>query len=183
VYSQYKRVSRHRTCLICGKPDWCSFTADGRISFCARICNGADRISRAGWGVFYHGKSLFNEAVLPLPYRPQTKKVELASIEIRDFVFQKLIEFSPATYTKEITDGFKGLRARRILDFENYGSLPKGQTKRNEFAQIIRQLLNQEFPDYVREQKSGLTDIPGFWIDKGGNSRLWIDKDFQNQCC
>ncbi|HMS43001.1 MAG TPA: hypothetical protein PKE69_22420, partial [Pyrinomonadaceae bacterium] len=68
--SQYKRVSRQRICLICGKPDWCSYTPDSRISFCARIITNADRVSRTGWGVFYHEKLLFADAPLPFPSKP-----------------------------------------------------------------------------------------------------------------
>lgn len=30
------RVSRKRPCSICGKPDWCTFTADGRLVCCMR---------------------------------------------------------------------------------------------------------------------------------------------------
>jgi len=178
VNYQYKRVSRKRTCIICGKPDWCSYTPDDKVSFCARISNGADRVSRNGWGVFYHEQSLFGNSPIPFPSKVPIKKPELAPVEIRDFAYRKLIELAPATNSKEITDGSKGLRARKILDFENYGSLPKNQLKRNEFAKIIRKLLNQEFPDFVRNQKSGLTGVPGFWIDKRGSSRLWIEKDF-----
>ena len=135
-------------------------------------------MSRTGWGVFYHEPSLFGNSPIPFPSKPPIKKPELAPVEIRDFAYRKLIELSSATNSKEITDGSKGLRARKILDFENYGSLPKNQLKRNEFAKIIRQLLNQEFPDFVRNQKSGLTGVPGFWVDKSGSSRLWIGKDF-----
>ncbi len=59
--SRYKRVSRQRPCLICGKPDWCSRTADDSISFCARVTAGADRLSRKErWGVFYHDRELLN---------------------------------------------------------------------------------------------------------------------------
>jgi hypothetical protein len=97
VNAQYKRVSRQRTCLICGKPDWCSYTPDAKISFCARITTNADRVSRTGWGVFYHEKSLFARTPLPFPAKPPPKKTELAPIEIRDFVYRKLIALSPAT--------------------------------------------------------------------------------------
>ncbi|MEP7037999.1 MAG: hypothetical protein ABI891_06620 [Acidobacteriota bacterium] len=60
VDSRYKRVSRRHPCLICGKPDWCSRTSDESVSFCARITDGADRLSRKErWGVFYHDRALF----------------------------------------------------------------------------------------------------------------------------
>ena len=31
------RVTRHRCCQICGKPDWCSKSVDGRVAICMRI--------------------------------------------------------------------------------------------------------------------------------------------------
>jgi hypothetical protein len=178
VNAQYKRVSRHRTCLICGKPDWCSYTPDSKISFCARITTNADRVSRTGWGVFYHEISLFVESSLPFPAKPPPKKTELAPIEIRDFVYRKLIALSPATRFPEIIDGPKGLRSRKILDFENYGSLPQSRAEREAIAKQIRVLVNREFPDFVRKQKSSVTGLPGFWLDKTGKIQLWSEKDY-----
>lgn len=178
--SNYKRVSRKRTCLICGKPDWCSYTPDGKVSFCARISNGADRISRTGWGVFYHEQSLFGNSPIPFPSKQPTKQVELAPIEIRDFAYRKLIELSPATGSQTLIDGPKGLRARKILDFHSYGSLPTKQNERNRLAKIIRCAINQEFPEFVKYRQSGLSGLPGFWIDKNGNSRLWLENDCHN---
>jgi hypothetical protein len=180
VNAQYKRVSRHRTCLICGKPDWCSYTPDAKISFCARIATNADRVSRTGWGVFYHEKSLFNELSLPFPAKPP-QKTEIASIEIRDFVYRKLIALSPATRFSELIDGPKGLRSRKILDFENYGSLPQSHAEREDMAKLIRVLITREFPDFVREQKSSVTGLPGFWLDKSGKIQLWSEKDYSCQ--
>ncbi len=176
--SQYKRVSRQRTCLICGKSDWCSYTPDAKISFCARIINNADRVSRTGWGVFYHEKLLFADIPLPFPSKPTPKKVELAPIEIRDFAYRKLIEFAPATNSKEIIDGQKGLRSRKILDFENYGALPQTMSERTAIARKIRNLINRKFPQFVRQKKSSITNIPGFWLEKNGNARIWQDKDY-----
>lgn len=123
--SQYKRVGRRRVCRVCGKLDWCSYTPDEKISFCARIIDNADRVSRTGWGVFYHEKSFRYNPSIPFPFESRLKKrAELAPLEIRNFAYRKLIELSPVTNYKEIIDGSKGLRMRKILDFENYGSLP-----------------------------------------------------------
>jgi hypothetical protein len=164
IHHKYKRVSRSRICLICGKTDWCSYTPDAKISFCARITTNADRVSRTGWGVFYHEKSLSARTPLPFPAKPPPKKTELAPIEIRDFVYRKLIALSPATRFPEIIDGPKGLRSRKILDFENYGSLPQSRAEREAVAKQIRVLINREFPDFVRKQKSSITGLPGFWL-------------------
>lgn len=176
--SNYKRVSRKRACRICGKPDWCSYTTDEKISFCARVVERADRVSRTGWGVFYHEKSLFPIEPFPFPRRPPPKKAELAPLEIRDFAYRKLIELAPATDSKEIVDGPKGLRARKILDFENYGSLPQKQAERARLAREIRRLVNLKFPDFVRRQKSAINGLPGFWLNKNGNAQLWLEKDY-----
>lgn len=178
TYSGYKRVSQKRVCLICGKPDWCSFTPDEKISFCARVIENANRVSRTGWGVFFHENTFSTFRSLPCSANPPPKTPELAPIEIRDFAYRKLIELAPATNSKEITDGPNGLRARKILDFENYGSLPSNQTERSAIAKKIRQLINRNFPDYVRKQKSSITGVPGFWFDKNGKVRLWRNKDY-----
>ena len=176
----YKRVSRRRSCRICGKPDWCSYTPDEHISFCARTTHAADRISRTGWGVFYHDGSFASDFRLPCPDKTKAKKAELAPAQIRDFAYRKLIELSPAASSEEITEGAHGLRRRKIPDFESYGSLPQTRAKRNALAKKIRCLINQNFPEFVRSSKSSIQGIPGFWVDTKGRARLWKDKDYSS---
>ena len=176
----YERVTRYRTCLICGKPDWCSYTPDGKISFCARITHHADRLSRTGWGVYYHQKSLFGESPLPFPRKPPLKKVKLAPLKIRDFVYRKLIELSPALNFSEIIEGPKGLCHRRITNYENFGGLPHTYHDRLKLVNLIRSYVNFEFPEYVREFKTSLSGIPGFWIDKHGRYQLWSDQVYSS---
>lgn len=178
VNFKYHRVNRRRTCLICGKPDWCSYAPDNKVSFCARISQGANRVSRTGWGVFYHQQSLFGNSPIPCPSKPPTRKAELAPIEIRDFVYRKLIDLSPAIKTNEIIEGPKGLRVRKILDFKNYGSLPQSHAEREQIAKQIRVLINREFPDFVRKHNSSVAGLPGFWLDKTGKIQLWSEKDY-----
>lgn len=174
----YKRVSRNRLCRICGKSDWCSYTPDEKTSFCARVVGNADRVSRTGWGVFYHEKSLFPVEQISFPHRATPKRAELAPLEIRDFAYRKLIQLAPATDSKEIIDGEKGLRARRIIAFENYGSLPQAQSERRELAKEIRGSINRKFPDFARKQKSAVAGLPGFWLDKNGRIQIWSEKDY-----
>ncbi|CAN5462720.1 DUF3854 domain-containing protein [soil metagenome] len=177
-HSDYQRVNRKRVCLICGKTDWCSYTPDEKISFCARINQDADRISRTGWGVFYQEKPFSAVQTLPCPDKSSSKKPKLAPIEIRDFAYRTLIKLAPATNSKEITEGPKGLRERKILDFENYGSLPQSRVERNKIAKKIRCMINRNFPDYVREHQSSISGLPGFWVDKRGKVGLGTDKDY-----
>ncbi len=176
--SNYQRVSRKRVCRICGKSDWCSYTPDEKTSFCARVNQQADRVSRTGWGIFHHEKSLFPVNIFFCPHRSPPKKTELAPIEIRDFAYRKLLELAPATDLKEIIDGEKGLRARRIFDIKNSGALPQTKDERRELAREIRRSINRQFPNFVSGQKSGVSGLPGFWLDKNGRAQLWSEKDY-----
>lgn len=48
--SKIVRVSRSHPCPICGKPDWCTYTEDGRLAFCMRVESGRT----AGNGAYIH---------------------------------------------------------------------------------------------------------------------------------
>jgi hypothetical protein len=107
------RVNRRRPCRICGKPDWCVFVHDGeRISICMRVSDGARKINRHGGAIFIHEdwreeKGIDISAVADNPQSP------IAPIEIRDFVYGRLIENSPAMlYPAVLIAGENGLLAR-----------------------------------------------------------------------
>jgi len=182
--SRYQRVSRKRPCLICGKPDWCSRTADDSISFCARVTAGADRLSRKErWGVFYHDRELLNQPFWKTSeprnlYKLQTEEIALAPIEIRDFVYGALLRLSPASDYQCLTKGTKGLLKRGLENFEDYGGLPCTASERKDLAARLRLLLNQNFPAFVRENPHGIRHVPGFWIDASGEINLWQDRDY-----
>lgn len=181
--SRYRRVSRKHPCLICGKPDWCSRTANDSISFCARTTSGADRLSRrGGWGVFYHDRSLldnsFRQKNEPRQLcKKQTEEIALAPLEIRDFIYATLLRLSPASGYEYLTTGQKGLRERGLENFEDYGALPCSASERKDLAARIRLLFNQKFPSFVRENPRGLAHVPGFWINDFGEACLWLEKD------
>lgn len=45
-----RRVKKHKRCPVCGKPDWCLYSDDGRAAICARISEGSvKRCGDAGW--------------------------------------------------------------------------------------------------------------------------------------
>jgi len=92
------RVNRRRPCRICGKPDWRSFTRNGeRISICMRMSDGARKNNSHGGAIFIHedwreGKGIDVRVIADLPQSP------MAHIEIRDFVYGRMIDISPATF-------------------------------------------------------------------------------------
>jgi Domain of unknown function (DUF3854) len=181
--SRYKRATRREPCRICGKPDWCSRTADEKISFCARVTDGADRLSRKeGWGVFYHDREMLEN---PRGFHDEPKnrfkpveEIPSAPLEIRDFVYRTLLRLSPASSYAEIIHGAKGLVERGLDNSGDYGSLPCSLGERRDLAARLRLLLNQTFPDFVRENPLGLRHVPGFWTDKTGAACLWQSRDF-----
>ena len=175
----YRRVSKERPCSICGKPDWCSTTGTETISFCARSTLNADRVSRYGWGVYYHERSRsgfdlnfnFNRTFRRLPKRKETRiSKALAPPAIRDRVYRKLIELSPASSNYEIVNGRGGLLERGIRDFSAYGSLPRTVNER-------RVLVERLLEELAKEGVHSFEGIPGFWRDSSGSLRLWSEHD------
>ena len=174
----YKRASRKRPCLICGKADWCSTTATETISFCARSTLNADRISRHGWGVFYHQDSGF-DFNFNRPFYESLKRKKthvsklLAPPEVRDRVYRKLLELSPASSNYEIVNGRGGLSSRGIRDYTRYGSLPRTANGRN----VLVERLVEELAKEGSRRVQSFEGIPGFWIDTRSKLRLWSEQD------
>lgn len=173
----YRRVSKKQPCSICGKPDWCSTTATETISFCARSTLNSDRVSRYGWGVFYHDASRsdfsfdFKRNFKQLPKTKKSKvSHDMASTAIRDKVYRKLIELSPATSNHVIVKGRGGLLERGLLNFSHYGNLPRLICER----QVLVERLVEELG---KEGLRSFEGIPGFWRDTRRRLRLWSEQD------
>ncbi len=147
------------------------------MSFCARSTVNADRVSRYGWGVYYHDeyrpgfepnfKRTFDRAPTRIKIRVST---DLASPAIRDKVYRKLIELSPASSNKEIVNGRGGLLERGVQDFSQYGNLPRLQNER-------RVLTGRLVDAMALEGIHSFEGIPGFWRDVSGRLRLWSEHD------
>lgn len=146
------------------------------ISFCARSNLNADRVSRYGWGVFYHQDSNFDLSRIVYESRKKAKHVfanVLAAPAIRDRVYRKLIELSPASFNNEIVNGNGGLLQRGIRDHFQYGSLPKTVKERNILTARLSIELAKEYGGDARL----FSGIPGFWRDIRGKLRLWSTRD------
>lgn len=168
----YRRVSKKRPCGICRKTDWCSTTATETISFCARSTFNADRVSRQGFGVYYDSRSglEFNRTFYRRPkHKRSIVSIPLASPAIRDRVFRKLIELSPASSNYAVVNGRGGLRDRGLYDYSQYGSLPKTVDART--ALVDR--LTGEISKGLGDEALSFAGIPGFWRDASGGMRLW----------
>jgi hypothetical protein len=139
-----------------------------------RVSDGARKINCHGGAIFIHDdwreeKGIDVRTVANIPQWP------IAPIEIRDFVYGRLIKHSPATlYPSALIAGEKGLLARGLDDshFGNYGGLPADSRERDRLARLLLQEACGRFPT-----ADSLRGVPGFWKD-GPGTHLWKPKDY-----
>jgi hypothetical protein len=166
----FGRVNRRRPCKDRVKPDWRSFVRDGeRISICMRISDGASKINRHGGAIFIHD-DWREEKGIGVRVAADIQQSPIAPIEIRDFVYGKLIDLSPATlYPSALIAGAKGLLARGLSECHlgNYSGLPAGSRDRDLIARLLLQEIKDSFPS-----AGSLRGVPGFWENRLG-AHLW----------
>jgi len=112
-----------------------------------RVSAGARKINHHGGAIFIHDdwweeKGIDIRVVTAIPQAPITP------VEIRDFVYGKLIELSPASrYSGALIAGEKGLLARGLSEchFGNYGGLPAGSRERDRIARLLLQEIKDHF--------------------------------------
>jgi hypothetical protein len=172
----FSRVSRRRPCRVCGKPDWCSYTRDEEVSICMRVSDGARRINQHGGAIHIHQEqpASFPEPVVSVTDCPQA---DLVPIEVRDFVYSRLIALSPAArYRRLLVEGREGLLARgfRECHLTGYGSLPAAWDERDRLAEEILREARSHYPGL-----SSLLGVPGFWSDARG-THLWKHRNYRN---
>jgi len=46
--SSWLRCRKDRPCQVCGRPDWCSVTSDGKAAHCMRVASGKE-LPKGGW--------------------------------------------------------------------------------------------------------------------------------------
>lgn len=180
----YKGVKKNRPCRICGKPDWCSYSINEEVSCCARENKGADHISKQGWGIYFHNKDANRDSLPPrAPHRfkKAMPATQLAPLEVRDGLYRRLIELSPATtYPAHLIEGNHGLISRGFPaeTFTRFGALPAKAADRAALARELRSFVRAAFPDYAeRTSYAGVVGVPGFWQDRTGALQLWMETD------
>ncbi len=139
-----------------------------------RVSDGARKINRRGGAIFIHDdwredRAIDVRAVADIPQSP------IAPVEIRDFVYGKLIELSPAAlYPGALLAGEKGLLSRGLSEshFGNYGGLPAGSRERDHIARLLLEEIKDHLPI-----AGSLRGTPGFWEDNR-DVHLWKPKDY-----
>jgi hypothetical protein len=139
-----------------------------------RVSDGARKINCHGGAIFIHD-DWREEKGIDVCVAADIPQLPIAPIEIRDFVYGRLIELSPATlYPGALIAGEKGLLARGLSErhFGNYGGLPAGSRERDRIARLLLQEINGHFT-----YAGLLRGIPGFWENRHG-VHLWKPKDY-----
>ncbi len=145
--SKWVRVNRHNGCPVCGKPDWCLISEDGKAAICARI-ESDTKAGEAGW---LH--KLDTAMPLPLPKpRPDVKQTPKASPDALDTAYRALLGVLRLSETHR-----QNLQRRRLTDAEidslGYRTLS---------ANGRRELVNRLQAMGVR-----LAGVPGFYLEAG----------------
>jgi hypothetical protein len=116
-----------------------------------RVSDGARKINRHGGAIFIH-EDWSEEKGIGARFVADIRQSPIAPIEIRDFVYGRLIDLSPAAlYSEALIDGEKGLLSRGLDErhFGNYGGLAAGSRERDRSARLLRQEINACFPGAV----------------------------------
>ncbi|MBO0861189.1 MAG: hypothetical protein J2P21_22425 [Chloracidobacterium sp.] len=174
----FRRVTKRRPCLICGKPDWCIYLRDESLSVCMRVADGAYKVNRHGGAIHLHtgGRQSLFPIARALYQRAPEPQAPMAPIEVRDHVYRSLIRLSPATrYHGALISGPKGLLDRGMSSdrFDRYGGLPASWEDRESLCRQILQEINEGH--YTSDPLRG---VPGFWKDARGY-HLWKETDYQ----
>jgi len=145
--SKWVRVTKHNRCPICGKPDWCLISEDGRFAICARIQSDKPAGDKgAGW---VHTV----ESPTPLPpikSKPTTKQNPKAAPSILDTAYHALLSELSLSEAHRENLRYRGLTDTRI-DSLGYRTLP--QNGRRELVTVL--------------QAKGirLVGVPGFYLE------------------
>src|SRR5262245_57200951 len=113
-----------------------------------RVNDGARKINLHGGAIFIHN-DWYKESTTNLHGVTDIPQSPIAPIEIRDFVYGKLIELSPAKlYPGTLIAGEKGLLARGLSEhhFGNYGGLPADSRGRDRIARLLLQEVYGRYP-------------------------------------
>src|SRR4030042_1814088 len=145
--SKWIRVTRHNQCPICGKPDWCLISEDGKIAICARI-ESHKPVGNKGAGWLH---TLDNSMPLPPPKpRLDTKQTLKAMPEVVDKAYHALL--AELTLSEMHRDNLR----RRGLTYAEIHILGYKTLPANGHCELVNWL-----------QGIRLVGVPGFYVEAG----------------
>ena len=149
----WKRVSRDEHCPICGKPDWCTVTADGMIACCMRV-EAEKQAANGGW---IHSLS-DTPSPFVVSYAPTNQSNPKAEPTVLDKVYSQMLNRLTLSegHREELLSPQRGMTIEQIKT-NAYRSLPlQGR------SQVAKDLLEIFEVDKV-------THVPGFYLNDNGH--------------
>lgn len=140
-------------CPICGKPDWCMVSEDGKLALCQRVSNDHPN-KKGGW---WH--SLSDE---PYQQIEKRKRKEKASLYQLDTIYRSILKVFPLSDKHREDLRNRGLTDQEIF-LHGYRTLP---IERYKGIKILEQYFKKE----VFETIPGFCKRPG----RNGGSYWWI---------
>ncbi len=146
--SKWARVNRLNPCPICGKPDWCLISRDGKAAICARVESEKPAGDKgAGW---IHTL----DTAMPLPPLPKptqdVSQTPKAAPDVLDKAYRALLQELPLSETHRENLQRRGLRDAEIASLAYRTLAASGR----------RELVN-------RLQAVKLAGVPGFHLEAG----------------
>jgi hypothetical protein len=157
----WRRVTREHPCPVCGKPGWCSLSADGTLAACRRIEAGCWRSKTDKNGAPVHLHRLGGaDRPDPVPPTPGGPAPERPGVELMHCAYCALLARLQLS-----TPHWKSLQRRGLSDAEidhrGYRSLPvQGRAR---LASDLREQLGD-----------ALLSVPGFILKPGHDGRPYI---------
>jgi hypothetical protein len=149
VASKWLRVTRHNPCPVCGKPDWCLVSEDGKMAICARIESDKKAGSKgAGWiHILDAGRPL-----VPSTPRVDTKQNTKAPRSTLGMAYRALLSELSLSPTHRKNLRHRGLTESQI-DQLGYKTLPLDG--------------RHNVATRLQDNDIRLAGVPGFYLDAG----------------
>ncbi len=148
--SPLRPVTRRQPCEVCGKPDWCSFTAGGARVICMRV--RSDKPTRNNGYLHILRDDGFTPPARPLPQPPQPPPVETRRIADADTCHHVYVDLL-RLHLVLAKEHRANLQARGLsdltIDAHGYQSAPT-----SDYAANIARALSKDYD---------LTGVPGFY--------------------
>ncbi len=149
VTSKWVRVKRRNPCPVCGKPDWCLLSQDGKAAICARIESDKPAGNKgAGW---IH--TLDNSTPLP-PVKPKTE-----------------VKQNPKAAPGILDTGYRALLSELSLSEIHHENLQRRGLTDAWIANLGYRTLppngRQELITRLQAKGIKLAGVPGFYLKAG----------------
>ncbi|MDQ3756111.1 MAG: hypothetical protein M3371_15440 [Acidobacteriota bacterium] len=183
----FRRVTARSPCPICKRTKWCQVTRDGKLAHCMWEAIGS--VKRAKDDGYIH-VLIDDELHTPhtsthhmTSHNHPASSADLAPLEIRDRVYRRLIELSPAwKYERELVTAPRGLLARGFSqnDIRRFGALPARAAERDALARKINAELEADLPVYAATVRGAtVLGVRGFWEGANGVPKLGRATSYQ----